>query len=298
MTIEPFEHRGSRGRVLSARTPGAPPGSILLIYGHHADLERMRTIAVALSALGTVTCPDLPGFGGMPPVRENRVTTIDGLADALAAAIGQCCDQRERFSIVAVSFGLVVAIRALERHPHLVPRVSAVVSLAGLAERADLRLPRRLRTPARMVIRAAATAPVAGLTARWLLQSPLLEALCRNFARHEHDAVSLAAEVRLWRSGDWRTRLLTLAEILRRGRPPTSPLPVLVHHVASANDRYVHPLRTVRTLEARFREVRFSVVAADRHIPSATADLAALTAFLPDAALEVLRRHHADAERR
>ena len=39
--------------------------NILLIYGHHAMLERWWGLVENLNLYGTVTMPDMPGFGGM-----------------------------------------------------------------------------------------------------------------------------------------------------------------------------------------------------------------------------------------
>ena len=64
--IEALDINGLRGRMLRApATRKTAKREILLVYGHHALLERWWGLVENLQDFGTVTMPDLPGFGGM-----------------------------------------------------------------------------------------------------------------------------------------------------------------------------------------------------------------------------------------
>ena len=64
--IVPLNVNGMRGRMLHLPAPNKnKTKEILLVYGHHASLERMYSFAQVINKYGIVTMPDLPGFGGM-----------------------------------------------------------------------------------------------------------------------------------------------------------------------------------------------------------------------------------------
>src|SRR5579863_9493933 len=98
---------GLRGRML--RLPAKRRNrEILLIYGHHASLERFFGLAEMLNDYGAVTMPDLPGFGGMQSFYRLGITpSIDNLADYLATFI-KLRYKRRRLTIIGLSFGFTV----------------------------------------------------------------------------------------------------------------------------------------------------------------------------------------------
>src|SRR5689334_19455199 len=122
--IVPLNINGLEGRML--HMPAAKKGrnrEILLIYGHHAMLERWWGLVQNLNDYGTVTMPDLPGFGGMDSFAKiGRKPTIDAFADYMAAFI-KLRYKRKRVTMVAISFGFVVATRMLQRYPELTKKV-------------------------------------------------------------------------------------------------------------------------------------------------------------------------------
>ena len=88
--ITPLIINGLHGRVLhiDATKKTAANLEILLIYGHHASLERMFGIVEDIAQYGNVTVPDLPGFGGMDSFYKiGEKPTLDNLADYLATFI-------------------------------------------------------------------------------------------------------------------------------------------------------------------------------------------------------------------
>ena len=83
--IQPLNINGLEGRMLHVPAPPKKHREILLLYGHHAKLERWWSLVENLQQYGSVTMPDLPGFGGMDSFyRVHRRPTIDAFADYLA----------------------------------------------------------------------------------------------------------------------------------------------------------------------------------------------------------------------
>ncbi|MEJ0073013.1 MAG: alpha/beta fold hydrolase [Candidatus Saccharibacteria bacterium] len=109
---------------------------ILVLYGHHALLERWWGLVQNFAEFGSVTMPDIPGFGGMDSFYKiGQKPTLDAYADYMAAFI-KLRYKHKRVNIVGISFGFLVATRMLQRYPELTKRVDFLVSAAGFM-RAD-----------------------------------------------------------------------------------------------------------------------------------------------------------------
>src|ERR1700730_17200494 len=135
--IVPLNMNGLEGRMLRVPASGKREREILLIYGHHAMLERWWSLVENLNEYGAVTMPDLPGFGGMASFAKiKKKPTIDNYADYLAAFI-KLRFRRKRFTIVAISYGFVIVTRMLQKYPELVKRVDILVSLVGFVHKDD-----------------------------------------------------------------------------------------------------------------------------------------------------------------
>src|ERR1022692_3254958 len=101
--IVPLNINKLEGRMLYAPSINSHSRNILLVYGHHAMLERWWSFVENLNEYGSVTMPDLPGFGGMDSFYKiGRKPTLDNYADYLAAFI-KLRFRRKRITIVAIS---------------------------------------------------------------------------------------------------------------------------------------------------------------------------------------------------
>ena len=79
---------GLRGRMLSLPAKKNKKREIMLVYGHHSSLERMYGLAEVLNDYGSVTLPDLPGFGGMDSFYKiHEKPDMDTMADYLATFV-------------------------------------------------------------------------------------------------------------------------------------------------------------------------------------------------------------------
>jgi pimeloyl-ACP methyl ester carboxylesterase len=159
--IVPLNINGLDGRMLRLPSSTRRRREILLIYGHHAVLERWWGLAQNLNQYGNVTMPDLPGFGGMESFYKVGVRpNIDSFADYLATFI-KLRYKGKRLTIYAISYGFVVVTRMLQRYPELSKKVDMLVCFAGFMHKDDLLYGTKKKKFYGLVARILATRPVA-----------------------------------------------------------------------------------------------------------------------------------------
>ncbi len=143
--VTPLNMNGLRGRMLHLPPPKGSSKQILLVYGHHASLERFSPIAFDLNKYGAVTMPDLPGFGGMDSFYTiGKKPTLDNMADYLSSFI-KLRYKDKPITIVGYSFGFVIVTRMLQRHPSLIKQVRLLVSASGFAHHDDFKFTKTRR---------------------------------------------------------------------------------------------------------------------------------------------------------
>jgi pimeloyl-ACP methyl ester carboxylesterase len=244
--IHPLNMNGLRGRVLRMPSAGKKNREILVVYGHHSSIERWWGAIQVLNRYGTVTVPDLPGFGGMDSFYKiDEKPTIDNFADYLAAFV-KMFYKRRRVTIVGLSFGFVVATRMLQRYPDLVGKVDILISAAGFAHYEDFTF-----SKSRLAFYRSGSA----LFSRQI-PSVLFKAICLNpmvirlvygrtynarkkFAPGDaanHKAI-MDFEVYLWHCNELRTYMSTGNQFLHLNNCQTQ-IKLPVWHVCVAGDQY------------------------------------------------------------
>lgn len=135
--ITPLNMNGLQGRMLRLPASNKKTKEILFVYGHHSTIGQWIPVINELSKYGSVTVPDLPGFGGMGSLYKiHEKPSVDELADYLASFI-KLRYKRRRVTIFGWSFGFVVATRMLQRYPDLAKKVDLLVSLGGFSHYDD-----------------------------------------------------------------------------------------------------------------------------------------------------------------
>lgn len=246
--IEPLNMNGLLGRVLHLPPPKRKNKQILLVYGHHASIERMMGFAQELNRYGAVSMPDLPGFGGMEPLYKlGERPTIDALADYLAAYVKMRYKNR-RFTIVGMSFGLVVATRMLQRCPDIASKVDDVVSLVGFVHHEDFKIKsstKRLLSAGGTLLsfRIPATIARYALLNRPMIYLGYLLIGDRNVkmrdANQSERMRRISFEVDLWQANDVRTYGFTGRQMLKVNLCKSNDtIPLSITHVKVEDDRY------------------------------------------------------------
>lgn len=262
---------------------------ILLVYGHHALLERWWGLVENFNDYGGVTMPDLPGFGGMDSFSKiGRKPTLDNYADYLAAFI-KMRYRRRRVTIVGISYGFVIATRMLLRYPELAKKVDLLVSIVGFMHKDDFLFPPPKRRLYSGITRVFATYPVAFLIRYCGLNSLVIKNLYPRFTASkkrflEVGATEFAAmldfEVKLWQANDVRTHWLTTSEFLRLDNCQAK-IDLDVWHVASKGDHYFDNQVVEQHMRIVFNDYHQMTANSKAHTPSVLADKKGLGVLVP-----------------
>jgi pimeloyl-ACP methyl ester carboxylesterase len=287
--IVPLIINGLEGRMLHVPAPKGYEREILMLYGHHALIERWWGLVQNYSQYGAVTMPDLPGFGGMDSFAKiGRKPTIDNFADYLAAFI-KLRYKRKQVTIVAISFGFVVTTRMLQKYPELAKRVNLVVSLVGFMHRDDFLFTPRRRYFLRQIVRLLATRPMA-FTIRYVFLTPFvlknlyskLSVSKRRFVDVEplEFGKMLDFEVVLWQANDVRTHWLTTHEFLNLDNCQKQ-IALPVWHVAAKHDHYFNNYNVEQHMRVVYQNYTQVVTNTSAHTPSILSDKRGMSVWLP-----------------
>ncbi|MBX4191015.1 alpha/beta hydrolase [Candidatus Saccharibacteria bacterium] len=287
--ILPLNINGLQGRMLRAPSITSKKREILLVYGHHAALERWWSLVENLRPYGNVTMPDMPGFGGMESFSKIRTRpSLDAYADYLAAFIKLRYRQR-RVTIYAVSYGFLVVTRMLQRYPELTKKVDILISAVGFMHRDDLAFKPHSLKFYKKLARLFATRLVAFFI-RYLFLNRLilrfLYAMLPSSKRRmievtpEEFEASMDFEVVLWQSNDVRTHWLTTSEFLNLDNC-RKQIPLAVTHIVSANDFYINNLSVEQHMRQVFSDYQQMTAETRAHVPSILADKSAMSVLVP-----------------
>ncbi len=280
---------GMQGRVLKLPAPAAKKREILFVYGHHSSLERWWVFVQDLSQYGTVTMPDLPGFGGMDSFYKiGKEPTIDNLADYLATFI-KLRYKRKRITMVGLSFGFVILTRMLQRYPELVNRVDLLLSVVGFAHGSDF-----VFTPTRKRMYKFSSKLISYKVPAFFFKNVLLHPLVLKAAyARTHNAKSkfenmskeqkkttMAFEIHLWHVNDIRTHALTSYAFLDLDNCQQQ-INLPVWHVSVDADKYFDNYRVQQHMSIVFSEFHEVKSKADSHAPSIFADADVAAKMIP-----------------
>ncbi|MGF7229049.1 MAG: alpha/beta hydrolase [Candidatus Saccharibacteria bacterium] len=294
--IFPLNMNGLQGRMMQLAAPKGRSREIMLVYGHHSSLERWFGLAQVLNRYGTVTVPDLPGFGGMESFYKiDKKPTIDNLADYLAAFV-KMRYKRRRVTIIGMSFGFVVATRMLQRFPDLAKKVEILVSLVGFAHKDDFTF-----SPIRSFsYRLGATVfslPIASNFFRGVCLHPAMLRLVyakTSNAKHKFADLTpaqrdqmLDVEIGLWRNNDVRTYMYTTTQFLTFDNCK-SQINLPVWHVGVKNDHFFDNNLVEQHMRVIFTDFHGMTINMTKHAPTVIAEAKDAAPFVPPKLRRVL----------
>lgn len=288
-----------RGRMMHLPAPKSKKREILLIYGHHASLERMAGISANLNKYGAVTVPDLPGFGGMDSFYKIGLEpTLDNYADYLAAFI-KFKYKRKRLSIMAMSFAFPVVTRMLQKYPEITKKVDLLVSSVGFVRYDDFRLPVWQQYGLRALGQVFQTRPMAFFMRHVMLTRPVIKATYFMVQRKHSkmkDASDLRvlheridAEVKLWQVNDVRTRMRTMADMFTTDVCSTK-VDLPVYHVSVEKDRYFDNNVVEQHMRMIYKNFKNWPTLVPGHMPSIVATAEEADQFIPPQLKRLLAR--------
>jgi pimeloyl-ACP methyl ester carboxylesterase len=298
--IKPLNMNGLNGRMLKLPANSKTAKSkreILLIYGHHASIERMYGIAEVLSDFGTVTMPDLPGCGGMDSYYTIGVKpTIESMADYLASFI-KLNYRNKKVSIAGMSLGFVIVTRMLQKYPELVRKVDILVSIVGFSHKYDFALKRSRLT----YYKIGTTFFSLKLPSLFFYNVFLHPLVIKNAYSYSHNAkhkfkdlskdekkLALDFEVNLWRQDDIRTYMKMANEFLNLDNCK-SQIDLPVHHISVSSDQYFDNSVVEQHMRIIYTDFTEHEAVIPNHAPSIIATKKEAEPFIPKSIEKLLR---------
>jgi len=297
--ITQLNMNGLRGRMLEIPARKPKNRKILVIYGQHTSLERMYGFADALKEYGTVTMPDLPGFGGMDSLYKiHEKPDFDTLADYLASFI-KLRYRNKNITIAGFSIGFLIVTRMLQRYPELSNRVEMVISFAGFAHYEDFKFTERRRRLYLAGSRLFEHRLPAFLFRNILLNPTFLRLFYKKThnAREKFDGLDKSQtkamtdfEVHLWRYNDVRTYMKTTREMFTVDNTKQK-VPHKLWYVTIPDDKYFDGKRAEKHLKMVFERIVTVTAKQKRHMPIILADKTSAQAYFPPKLRAALRRY-------
>lgn len=298
--IVPLSIGGLEGRMLHIPVPPEQKHKreIMFVYGHHSSLERWWGLMEVLADYGTVTMPDLPGFGGMDSFyKVGQKPTLDAMADYLAAFI-KWRYKRKRVTIMGMSYGFIVVTRMLQRYPELTKKVDMLVSVVGFAHHDELTFSRS-RYLFYWYVSRFFSYRIPALLFRYIgLNSLMLRAVyarthnAKNkfaLAKDKEDFNRLMnVEIGLWQSNEVRTYMQTTGHILKADSTKQH-VDLPVWHVSSSKDHFINHTLIEQHMRGIFSDFHEAPTILPVHAPSVIADAEMAAPLVPD----VLRKEFA-----
>lgn len=296
--IEPLTMNGLDGRMLSMPAKRPKKREIMLIYGQHASIERMYSLAEELSRYGNVTLPDLPGFGGMQPLYKiGETPDLDTMADYLAAFV-KLRYNRKRVTILGISYGFIVATRMLQKYPELARKVDLVVSIVGFVHYDDFKFkPEHLRLM-RAGTRLFSYRLPAAILKYVFLRGPFIR-LAYRLVADKHAKLKDADtaerkrrvnfEIILWKINDIRTYMDTINGMLfldlcnKQVRLP-------VYHVSVDGDQYFDNYKVEQHMRVIFQDFKEFKAVLGAHMPTIVATSAEVAPLIPSGLRRLLAK--------
>jgi pimeloyl-ACP methyl ester carboxylesterase len=300
--IQPLNMNGLEGRMLYLPATGKFNREILVLYGHHSILERWWGLLQNFSAYGSVTMPDLPGFGGMDSFYKiGKPATIDNFADYLAAFI-KLRYKRRRITIVGISFGFVVATRMLQRYPDLAKKVDLLVSAAGFAHHDDFTFTRQRMFFYKCLSKLLSFPVMSGIWRHTALNPWVLRKAYARTHNAKHKFAEAAAlpekfeammdvEIDLWHLNDPRTHFTTSNEFLHLDNCQVK-IHLPVWHVYAKHDQYFDTNVVEQHFRVIFDHYEGAPASMKNHVVSVLADKKETAPFIP----QKLRRYLSQKE--
>lgn len=287
--IASLHMNGLRGRMLYMPPRNNKKRNMLIVYGHHASIERMFGMADDLNKYGSVTIPDLPGFGGMQSFYTiGEKPTLDIMADYLASFI-KMRYKRKRLTIMGMSFGFLVVTRMLQKYPELAHKVDMVVSIVGFVHHQDF----KLKKPTYVMLRSMAwlfSKRIPAIVARHVFLRKLFINVAYKVVAKSHSKLKDADskerqkridfEVILWQCNDVRTYMDTGITMLTVDLC-NKQLDLPVYHIEVQDDRYFDNRVVEQHLNVIYNKVHIHKSTMPNHAPSIVADAKAAAGFMP-----------------
>lgn len=280
---------GLKGRVLNLPNK-TKNRQILLVYGHHSSLERIYGIAEVMADYGSVTVPDLPGFGGMDSLYKlDLEANFDTLSDYLASYI-KTKYGKQKFTLAAFSIGFAIATRMLQKYPEIASQVDLLISVAGFTKKDDFKLSSSTQFNYRLLSKTFSGKYSSKIFRGTALNGWVLKTFYRYTpnARHKFAGVDKGTfknyinfETELWHNNDVRTYMSTSYAMLTADLT-LDKVKLPVHHISIGDsDQYFNNKKVVENMKSIFTSCDVDNAKLDSHMPSVIASKVEAAGLIP-----------------
>jgi pimeloyl-ACP methyl ester carboxylesterase len=287
---------GLNGRMLKIPAEHSTKKEILMVYGHHASLERVYGIAESLSEYGTVTVPDLPGCGGMQSFYTiGMEPSIDTMADYMASFV-KLRYRGKKITIVGMSLGFVIITRMLQRYPDLVKKVELLISVVGFSHKYDYSFSKSryyfyrygseffsMRLPSMFFYNVFLHPSVIRAVYTYTQNAKMANLSSDELKR------AIDFEVNLWRNDDIRTYMIMAAEMFKIDNCDKQ-INLPVNHISVDNDQYFDNSVVEQHMRIIFTDFSEHVAKIPNHAPSILATKEEAGPFIPKSIRKLLKK--------
>lgn len=282
---------GLRGRYLQLPGKKNKKTQILLIYGMHSSLERMYSLGQNLSQYGTVTIPDLPGFGGMDNFYIiKKKPTLEMMAEYLATFI-KLHYKNKKIVVCGMSYGFLVVVKMLQLHPNLHKQIILLADLVGFSHYSDFSFT-KARYRNLKIVSYVFSFYLPSLFAKNVLFSKPLINLSYRISAKKHPKMKDANkeefkkrvkfEQYLWKCNDPRTYSFTLHDLLKVNLLEKQLKKLDLYHVEVEEDQYFDNKMVLKNLKYIFNKVYVYKAIMPNHAPTIISDEKEAGAIIPN----------------
>lgn len=297
-SITTLSINGMQGRMLYLKSQQATDKEILLIYGHHASIERMQGFAQFMSRFANVTICDLPGFGGMNSFYDiNMQPTLENYADYLASFI-KIKYKNKKFTVVAMSFSFLIVTRMLQKYPVVGKEIDKIFSFVGFTHYSDFKLKKGYMRSIKLTAKVFSGKIMSKIFRYTFLLSPVI-ATTYLLASRKHAKMSgagfselrrrIKAEIKLWHINDVRTRMNTILTMFSVDLCEYNQrIDHKVYHVYVKDDVYLDQYMTEQHMNVIYDGYKGIDSPMTAHMPSIVATADEASQFIPKEVVEII----------
>ncbi|MCY3804664.1 MAG: alpha/beta hydrolase [Candidatus Saccharibacteria bacterium] len=280
--LKPLVIDGLRGRLWRANALNKKHGNhlIVIIYGHHASLERNQGLLQYLRHFGEVLALDLPGLGGMDSFYKiNKKPTLDNYAIYLNNVLKKQLTPDKNFTLMGFSLGFLIASQFLKKYPQQSPRVNLLISLVGFLSGQRLifsPIRRKLYLLGATLI---SQRFIAGgfryvILNRFVLRyfyatTKLAKSKFKNLTKAQKRQL-LVMETHLWHCNDVRTWAYT-AKFMLTANLLDYQINGHLYHIATQGDQFLDNQANLMDLKKVYKRVDYASVNLPSHAPTVIA---------------------------
>lgn len=275
---KPYSFKGLKGRYM--HMPAASERAkrtFVMVYGQHATLERIGSIAEAFTDYGDVYAADNPGFGGMDPAYKiSRYPDLGFYAEHLRHFLTEYVPRDRKVTLVGISYGFQMVTEMLQRYPELHSRIEQAVSFVGFIHYQDFRAPvpysvrflRLMSNVGRSSIGAKICSPFLREPAVVTIYRVTKPIQVKFKSLPKEDAKRYAKEQAwLWRINDGRTHAATAWDFFTKNDLTSYRIDVPAVHIGVPHDHFFDNERINAELESMYRSLTVFELALENHAP-------------------------------